>query len=98
MMQDMMMMVQDMMVIDDGSGYDDDDSGYDDNGSGYGDDGSGYGDDGSGYDDDGGGKFVECAHNRETVEGDEALSRNGNWGPGCKRAPQKGTRNFTRWK
>ena len=43
-------------------------------------------------------KFVECAHNRETVEGDEALSRNGNWGPGCKRAPQKGTRNFTRWK
>ena len=32
------------------------------------------------------GKFVERAHNRETVEGDEALSRNGNGGPGCKRA------------
>ena len=84
MKQDMMMMVQDMMVMVQVMMMIDDGAGYDDGGSGY--------------DDDGGGKFVECAHNRETVEGDEALSRNGNWGPGCKRAPQKGTRNFTRWK
>ena len=49
-------------------------------------------DDGGGDGDDSRTLLNQQAHNRGRRRGREALSRNGNWGPGGKRAPQKGTR------